>query len=286
MDHGLAQLAKKIMCSNDPAAQKYYGGRADDSPSWLAKCEHVLYVGVYAKFSQSEELCAKLLGTGNSKLFEATKDERFGCGLSLKSDRWSSPKPNGGNAQGVILNEVRDELREKFGISVEVDMEGPQENTLCDLATQTLAPKSPTPKSPTDEVTEGKSSSSETLEGWLGDSTRIDYEQNYPYLAKAKSPPMVYSSHVSDRRSTKPRGRKSGSSNRGARNSSLTYTSNNKDISSNRAGLINQELDEQNKQEYMARKNSRGKSPRTSTPARNLTQNNNMRSSLSCKKMD
>lgn len=190
VDHGLTQLSKKIMCSNDPVVQKYFGGRADDSPGWLAKCEHVLYMGVYAKFSQSEELCSKLLATGNSKLFEATKDERFGCGLGLKSDKWSSPKLNGGNAQSAILMKVRDELKEKFGISVEVDMEVPPENTLCDLATQTLAHEGKS-----DETTNGKSLSSVTLEGWLGDSMKSDYEQNYPYLAKAKSPPVIYSSH-------------------------------------------------------------------------------------------
>lgn len=216
IDHGLSQLSKKIRCTNDPAAQKAFGVRADDSPG-KEKCEHVLYVGVYAKFSQSDELRAKLLETGNSKLFEATKDDQFGCGLGLKSEKWSSSQFSGGNAQGVILMKVRDELREKYGISVEVDMEVPQENTqentLSDLATQTLAQDGSTVVG-----TEAKETSSETLEEWRGESMKGDYELNYPYLAKAKSPPVIYSTHVSDRRTNKSRGRKSGHMTQSTRN--------------------------------------------------------------------
>lgn len=252
IDHGLAQLSKKIMCTNDPAAQKVYGDRAEDSAGWKEKCEHVLYVGVYAKFSQSDELRAKLLESGNRKLYEATKDNQFGCRLGLKSEKWTTSKFNGGNAQGVILMKVRDELREKFGISVEVDMEIPPENTLADLATQTLVRDGST-----EDGTEVKDMSSMTLEGWLGESGKSDYELNYPYLAKAKSPQVVYSTHVSDRRSSKSRGRKSGPASQNERNPP--------------AGGDDRRDDRkhvQNKQDKTVRKNSRGGPTLTSTPAR------------------
>lgn len=69
------------MSTNDLKAQKTFGDRVDDSSSWTEKSEHVLYVGVYAKFSQCDDLCAKLLDTASIKLFEATSDEKFGCGM-------------------------------------------------------------------------------------------------------------------------------------------------------------------------------------------------------------
>lgn len=59
-------------------------------------------------------------------------------GIGLKSKKWKLTKWIGSKAQGFILMKVRDELRDKFGISVEVDMDFPPENTLHELATQTL----------------------------------------------------------------------------------------------------------------------------------------------------
>ena len=59
-------------------------------------------VAVRAKFEQHEELAAKLLSTGNSKLIEKTSgDYYWGCGTN----------GTGKNMLGVILMQVREELR-------------------------------------------------------------------------------------------------------------------------------------------------------------------------------
>lgn len=278
VDNGYALLSKKIMRTNDPKAQKMFGDRVDDKDSWIEKSEQVLYVGVYAKFAQCDELCAKLLETGSLKLFEATTDEKFGCGMGLKSEKWTTSDWNGRNAHGEILMKVRDELREKLGIRVEIEMDVPIENA-NDLATQTTAALDMS-----GNRTGQSESGQETLEGWLGqkEKEKNEYDLSFPYLAKAKSPPAtqtypIHNAYVNDRRSSKMRNRrndapknretqsrdevKDGNALDEGRNSDFEKANNRK----NEGGKSNSGTKKNE------RRNANGKPPVTSTPSRSPT---------------
>lgn len=114
IEHGCAVLAKKILHNNDPKRQKTLGERVEVNESWINKREKVLYVGIYAKFSQNENLDRQLLATGNRQLYEATRDSEYGCGIGLNSTKWDSKDWSGANICGNLLMKVRRELSSKI----------------------------------------------------------------------------------------------------------------------------------------------------------------------------
>lgn len=67
-------LARKIINKANPRDQKQLGDRVIVKDSWTNKCEKVLYVGIYARFSQNLNLGQMLIATGNRQLYEATGD--------------------------------------------------------------------------------------------------------------------------------------------------------------------------------------------------------------------
>ena len=73
----------------------------------------IVYEGLYAKFSQNEDLKKQLLATGNSTLAEcAVQDKIWGIGLSMHdSKRFDRANWKGQNLLGYALMMVRDKLQ-------------------------------------------------------------------------------------------------------------------------------------------------------------------------------
>ena len=80
---------------------------------WNGIRQIVVYEGLYAKFSQNEELKRLLQATGRAVLAEcAVKDRIWGIGLSMDDpDRLDRRKWKGQNLLGYALMMVREKLR-------------------------------------------------------------------------------------------------------------------------------------------------------------------------------
>lgn len=79
---------------------------------WNGVRQIVVYEGLFAKFSQNEELKKQLISVGDAILAEcAVKDRIWGIGLSMNdSDRLDRAKWKGKNLLGYALMMVRDRL--------------------------------------------------------------------------------------------------------------------------------------------------------------------------------
>ena len=84
-----------------------------DDNYWNGIRQIVVYEGLYAKFSQNEELKRLLRATGKAVLAEcAVKDRIGGIGLSMSDpDRLDRRKWKGQNLLGYALMMVREKLR-------------------------------------------------------------------------------------------------------------------------------------------------------------------------------
>lgn len=84
-----------------------------DDNYWNGIRQIVVYEGLYAKFSQNEELKRLLQATGRAVLAEcAVKDRIWGIGLSIDDpDRLDRRKWKGQNLLGYALMMVREKLR-------------------------------------------------------------------------------------------------------------------------------------------------------------------------------
>lgn len=89
--------------------------RGFDDVFWERYREDLIFKGLYAKFSQDEDLRQRLLATGDKILVEASPyDKIWGIGLS----RWDSAAQDmkqwkGLNLLGKVLMRVRSKLREE-----------------------------------------------------------------------------------------------------------------------------------------------------------------------------
>lgn len=107
--------AEKIMATADPALQKKYGSEVTpyDDETWKGVRQTIVYKGVYAKFSQNEDLKKQLLATGDEILAEAALNDRaWGIGLCMQDPEIYKRKQwRGLNLLGYLLMSVRFELR-------------------------------------------------------------------------------------------------------------------------------------------------------------------------------
>ena len=107
-------VAAEILATDDVAEIKALGRKVSnyDENLWNGVRQIVVYEGLLAKFSQNEDLKAKLKATGNSILAEcAVKDRIWGIGLSMRDpDRLDKSKWNGQNLLGYALMMVRERL--------------------------------------------------------------------------------------------------------------------------------------------------------------------------------
>ena len=107
-------VAAQILATDDVAQIKALGRLVKDynDNHWNGVRQIIVYNGLYAKFSQNQDLKAQLLATGDSLLAEcAVKDRIWGIGLSMHDpDRLDRSKWNGQNLLGYALMMVREKL--------------------------------------------------------------------------------------------------------------------------------------------------------------------------------
>lgn len=107
-------IAAQILETDDVAQIKALGRLVKDynDNHWNGVRQIIVYNGLYAKFSQNQDLKDQLLATGNALLAEcAVKDRIWGIGLSMRDpDRLDRSKWNGQNLLGYALMLVREKL--------------------------------------------------------------------------------------------------------------------------------------------------------------------------------
>ena len=108
------EIAQQILDTDDVGKIKYLGRcvRNYDDHHWNGIRQIVVYEGLYAKFSQNEDLQNRLLATGHAILAEcAVRDRIWGIGLSMHdSNRFDREKWKGQNLLGYALMMVRDRI--------------------------------------------------------------------------------------------------------------------------------------------------------------------------------
>lgn len=109
-----SDIARQILDTDSPGKIKHLGRYVSnyDDHCWNGVRQIVVYEGLYAKFSQNEDLKNKLLATGHSILAEcAVQDRIWGIGLSMHDpDRLDRRKWQGQNLLGYALMLVRTKL--------------------------------------------------------------------------------------------------------------------------------------------------------------------------------
>lgn len=107
--------AKKILETNNPREQKAIGRNVNnfDNSIWEKNSVDIVFEGNKQKFTQNELLLNELIGTKGKTLVEASpSDQIWGVGLSKESTEIiSRSKWKGDNLLGIILTELREELR-------------------------------------------------------------------------------------------------------------------------------------------------------------------------------
>lgn len=87
-----------------PSEAKHLGRHVELRHDWENIKDNIMFGVVKAKFSQNANLKQKLLATGNSRLFE---ENNWG------DTCWGTVNGKGENRLGLILEDVRDLLREE-----------------------------------------------------------------------------------------------------------------------------------------------------------------------------
>ncbi len=108
---GDGKSAKAVLATNDPETQQKIGRNAAGfiKNIWLGMRQIIAMRGLYAKFSQNDDLKEKLMNTGDAVLVEcASSDQNWACGISLyNEDHCDTGKWLGENILGFALMEVR-----------------------------------------------------------------------------------------------------------------------------------------------------------------------------------
>ena len=110
------KVAAQILSTDDVAQIKALGRLVCNynDNHWNGVRQISVYEGLYAKFSQNEDLETQILATGEAVLAEcAVKDRIWGIGLSMHDpDRLDRSKWKGQNLLGYALMMVREKLRQ------------------------------------------------------------------------------------------------------------------------------------------------------------------------------
>ena len=109
------EIAKQILETDDVSLIKDLGRKVKNYNDnyWNGVRQIIVYEGLYAKFSQNEELKKQLLSTGNAILAEcAVRDLIGGIGLSMHDpDRFDRNKWRGQSLLGYATMRVREKLK-------------------------------------------------------------------------------------------------------------------------------------------------------------------------------
>jgi hypothetical protein len=109
------EIMKEVLKTTDFAEVKALGRKVKnfDDKTWNDYKEELIYKGLYAKFTSTDELKQKLLDTGDKILTEcAVKDLIWANGVNIKSeDRFYPVKWKGQSLLGKIIMIVRDDIK-------------------------------------------------------------------------------------------------------------------------------------------------------------------------------
>lgn len=108
------EASQSILKCADPKDIRLMGKKLDPSVKWDQIKDEKMKMIVLNKFTQNKELALKLIGTGNTRLIEATRCPYWGAGLTLGSREWGKGYFPGQNKLGELIMEVREELRPLF----------------------------------------------------------------------------------------------------------------------------------------------------------------------------
>lgn len=108
------EIADKILMTDDVVEIKALGRLVANYNDnyWNGVRQIIVFEGLFAKFSQNEDLKSQLKAMGNTLLAEcAVSDRIWGIGLSMKDpDRFEIDKWKGQNLLGYALMMVREQL--------------------------------------------------------------------------------------------------------------------------------------------------------------------------------
>lgn len=111
---GRRHLEEQAVTLTDPGEAKRILNILREEPHqgrWEEQRQQVLRRGLFAKFSQCEDLKEYLLSSGKRILGEASLNRVWGIGLTLTNRAKLNPKQwRGDNLQGRTLMEVREQL--------------------------------------------------------------------------------------------------------------------------------------------------------------------------------
>lgn len=115
---GAEELANRILEAKTPAECKTLGKEyiaGFDGKVWDEKSIELVKPGIKEKFRQNPDLLKELLSTGNALLAEcAPYDKKWGIGIAVDDPRrFNISKWSGKNYLGIILMQVREELRQE-----------------------------------------------------------------------------------------------------------------------------------------------------------------------------
>ena len=103
--------AQSILQARDPYKVKGIGGSFKASREWERIEDTEIDEILFDKFTRNKYCRDFLLATGNKKLFEATGDHKWACGIPLSKIDTLTDKPPGENRMGKKLESIRDKIR-------------------------------------------------------------------------------------------------------------------------------------------------------------------------------
>lgn len=110
----LPESAALILKAKDAKEAKKISKGIDITPSWDLYKEEIMTRVIEAKFSQNALLARKLVETGDKTLVEATMDKYWAAFATPNSKSIANGNWKGANRLGVLLMELRNELRREY----------------------------------------------------------------------------------------------------------------------------------------------------------------------------
>lgn len=112
--HGDDETAERILNLTNPWRIKVLGDNIEPDKEWISRRMKVMYDANSAKFRHNWPLHDELLRSKGLKLYEATTDMYWACGVGYDSKKWTTMDWKGENVAGLIVMKVRDELLQEL----------------------------------------------------------------------------------------------------------------------------------------------------------------------------
>ena len=110
---GYEHEAQLIKATRNPFRVKKIALTLRATDEWERTSEDIMKEIISAKFTQVTHCKQFLIDTGDRKLFEGTGDKRWACGIPISKAQYISFKNPGRNLLGLMLEQIRDELKLK-----------------------------------------------------------------------------------------------------------------------------------------------------------------------------